>query len=184
MLRVGLLLLAISLVVTLVAGLATRSLLTHLSTNSSELIDGTATLDLDAGAVTCPGGITAPIRPARAGGGTAYFASACPPCPLRTQCTTAAGGRTVSVGPHEQTLTDARARQADPAWVADYRGTRPKVERKLGHLMRRRHGGRRARVRGTTRVDADFRLLAAAVNLARMAVLDLRGSTAGWAMAA
>jgi hypothetical protein len=56
-------------------------------------------IDLDAGAVTCPGGITAPIRPARAGGGTAYFASACPQCPLRTQCTTAAGGRTVSVGP-------------------------------------------------------------------------------------
>ena len=140
-------------------------------------------IDLDAGAVTCPGGITAPIRPARAGGGTAYFASACPQCPLRTQCTTAAGGRTVSVGPHEQTLTDARARQADPAWVADYRGTRPKVERKLGHLMRRRHGGRRAQVRSTTRVDADFRLLAAAVNLARMAVLDLRGSAAGWAVA-
>ena len=140
-------------------------------------------IDLDAGAVTCPGGITAPIRPARAGGGTAYFASACPQCPLRTQCTTAAGGRTVSVGPHEQTLTDARARQADPAWVADYRGTRPKVERRLGHLMRRRHGGRRARVRSTTRVDADFRLLAAAVNLARMAVLDLRGSAAGWAVA-
>ena len=140
-------------------------------------------IDLDAGAVTCPGGITAPIRPARAGGGTAYFASACPGCPLRTQCTTAAGGRTVSVGPHEQTLTDARARQADPAWVADYRGTRPKVERKLGHLMRRRHGGRRARVRGTARVAADFRLLAAAVNLARMAVLDLRGSAAGWAVA-
>ena len=140
-------------------------------------------IDLDAGAVTCPGGITAPIRPARAGGGTAYFASACPQCPLRTQCTTAAGGRTVSVGPHEQTLTDARARQADPAWVADYRGTRPKVERKLGHLMRRRHGGRRARVRGTARVAADFRLLAAAVNLARMAVLDLRGSAAGWAVA-
>ena len=139
-------------------------------------------IDLDAAAVTCPGGITAPIRPARAGGGTAYFASACPQCPLRTQCTTAAGGRTVSVGPHEQTLTDARARQADPAWVADYRGTRPKVERKLGHLMRRRHG-RRARVRGTARVDADFRLLAAAVNLARMAVLDLRGFTAGWAVA-
>jgi hypothetical protein len=140
-------------------------------------------IDLDAGAVTCPGGITAPIRPARAGGGTAYFGSACPECPLRTRCTTAAGGRTVSVGPHEQTLTDARARQADPAWVAAYRGTRPKVERKLGHLMRRRHGGRRARVRGTARVAADFRLLAAAVNLARMAVLDLRGSAAGWAIA-
>ena len=141
-------------------------------------------IDLGADTVTCPGGVTAPIRPARAGGGTAYFASACPDCPLRAQCTTAAGGRTVSVGPYEQTLTDARARQTDPAWIADYRGTRPKVERKLGHLMRRHHGGRRARVRGTARVDADFRLLAAAVNLARLAVLGLRGTTQGWAVAA
>jgi len=32
--------------------------------------------------------------------------------------------------------------------------------------MRRRHGGRRARVRGTAKVAADFSLLAAAVNLA------------------
>ena len=45
-------------------------------------------------------------------------------------------------------LARARAAQADPAWVADYQATRPKVERKIGHLMRRRHGGRRARVRG------------------------------------
>jgi IS5 family transposase len=141
-------------------------------------------IDLGAGAVSCPGGVTAPIRPARAGGGTAYFASACPACPLRAQCTTAAGGRTVSVGPYEQTLTDARARQTDPAWVADYRATRPKVERKIGHLMWRRHGGRRARVRGTARVDADFRLLAGAVNLARMAVLGLRGTAHGWVVAA
>jgi hypothetical protein len=140
--------------------------------------------DLSTGAVTCPGGVTAPIRPARAGGGTAYFASACPDCPLRVQCTTAAGGRTVSVGPYEQTLTDARARQTDPAWGADYRATRPKVERKLGHLVRRHHGGRRARVRGTARVDADFRLLAGAVNLARLAVLGLRGTAQGWAVAA
>ncbi|MDN5751542.1 MAG: transposase [Pseudonocardia sp.] len=90
----------------------------------------------------------------------------------------------VSVGPHEQTLTDARARQTDPAWVDDYRGTRPKVERKLGHGVRRLHGGRRARVRGTTRVDADFRLLAGAVNFACMAVLGVRGTAQGWAVAA
>ena len=140
--------------------------------------------DLGAGAVTCPGGVTASIRPARAGGGTAYFASACPACPLRAQCTTAAGGRTVSVGPYEQTLTDARARQTDSAWVADYRATRPKIERKIGHLMWRKHGGRRARVRGTARVDADFRLLAGAINLARMAVLGLRGTAHGWVLVA
>jgi hypothetical protein len=140
-------------------------------------------IDLGAGTVGCPGGVTTSIRPARAGGGMAYFGTACAGCPLRARCTTAAGGRTINIGPHEQTLTDARARQTDPAWVADYRATRPKVERKLGHLMRRRHGGRRARVRGTTRVDADFRLLAAAVNYARLAVLGVRGTAHGWATA-
>jgi len=142
-------------------------------------------VDLGTQAVTCPAGVTTPIRPARGGdgGGTAYFAQACAGCRLRAQCTTAKAGRTVSVGPHERALADARARQTDPAWVADYRGTRPKVERKLGHLMRRKHGGRRARFRGTNRVDADFRLLAGAVNLARLAMLGLRGSTRGWAVA-
>lgn len=38
-----------------------------------------------------------------------------------------------------------------------YRAILPKAERKIGHLMRRRHGGRRARVRGTTKIAADFR---------------------------
>jgi len=35
----------------------------------------------------------------------------------------------------------------------------------------------------TTRVDADFRLLAAAVNYARLAVLGVRGTAHGWATA-
>ncbi len=50
--------------------------------------------------------------------------------------------------------------------------------------MARKHGGRRARVRGTRKVDADFNLLAAAVNLARLGVLGLRSTTGGWACAA
>ena len=80
------------------------------------------------------------VRPAAAGGGTASFAHACAKCPLRAQCTIAAGGRTISIGPYEQTLTDARARQADPAWIADYRGTRPgrlslrRVKRLAGYV--------------------------------------------------
>jgi hypothetical protein len=141
-------------------------------------------IDLGAQTVRCPAGNTAPIRAARAGGGTAHFGAVCVQCPLRAQCTTAAAGRTITVGAHEQALADARARQTDPAWIADYRGTRPKIERKLGHLMRRRHGGRRARVRGTPRVDADFRLLAAAANLARLAVLGLHRTATGWAVPA
>jgi len=50
--------------------------------------------------------------------------------------------------------------------------------------MRRRHGGRRARVRGRTKVAADFSLLAAAVNLARFGVLGLtRASGPRWVVA-
>ena len=142
------------------------------------------TIDLGAQTVRCPAGNTAPIRAARTGGGTAYFGAICARCPLRAHCSTATAGRTITVGAHEHALADARTRQTDPAWIADYRSTRPKIERKLGHLMRRRHGGRRARVRGTQRVDADFRLLAAAVNLARLAVLGLHRTATGWAVTA
>jgi hypothetical protein len=44
--------------------------------------------------------------------------------------------------------------------------------------MRRKHGGRRARVRGQVRVGQDFALLAAAVNLVRLARLSVRLPTA------
>ena len=86
----------------------------------------------------------------------------------------------MAVHPHEAELAAARVRQCDPVWLADYRATRPKVERKLAHLLRRRHGGRRARVRGLVRVAQDFKLLAAAINLARLATLGLRSASTGW----
>jgi hypothetical protein len=48
--------------------------------------------------------------------------------------------------------------------------------------MRRRHGGRRARMRGRNRIAADFSLLAAAVNLARLATLGLTHTHRGWTL--
>lgn len=140
-------------------------------------------VDLGSDTVTCPNGQTTPIRRGKDGDGTAYFGGACTDCPLRAQCTSARAGRTIQVGRYEQRLADARQQQKDPAWVEDYRATRPKVERKLGHLMRRKHGGRRARMRGTTKIDADFNLLALAHNIARFAVLGVRCTTSGWAAA-
>jgi hypothetical protein len=137
-------------------------------------------LDLQAGTATCPARVTVAIRPARGGGGRARFGVACSVCPLRQGCTSSLRGRVVAIHPREAELAAARARQRDPAWLADYRATRPKVERKLAHLLRRRHGGRRARVRGLVRVTQDFRLLAAAVNLARFASLGLRSTSTGW----
>ena len=138
-------------------------------------------IDLDDDTVTCPAGVTVSIRRGVHGDGIAYFAEHCTTCPLRAQCTNADGGRTIRVNEFEAALARARQRQADPDWQADYRANRPKVERKLAHLMRRRHGGRRARVRGRAKVDADFNLLAAAANLARLATLGLRSTTTGWA---
>ena len=140
-------------------------------------------IDLDADTVVCPAGQSAPIRRGGDGSGIASFGDACPGCPLRAQCTNAARGRTIRFGVHERALTDARTRQAGPAWQADYRATRPKVERKLAHLMRRKHGGRRARMRGQAKIDADFRLLAAATNLARLATLGVQFNGTGWNLA-
>jgi hypothetical protein len=143
-------------------------------------------IDLAARTVTCPAQRTVPIvyhpNPRHRHHGQASFGPACTTCPLRGQCTSAAAGRTITITAHEQELAAARARQADPARAADYRSTRPKVERKLAHLVRRRHGGRRVRVRGLVKVAADFNLLAAAVNLARLGVLGLHWTPSdGWA---
>jgi Transposase DDE domain/Transposase domain (DUF772) len=139
-------------------------------------------VNLDADTVTCPNGVSIPVRRNNEGDGMAFFGDACRDCPLRSRCTKAKGGRTIKVGRHERRLSGARAQQRDPQWVADYRATRPKVERKLAHLMRHRHGGRRARMRGTTKIDADFNLLAAAHNLARLARLGLHYASTGWAV--
>ena len=136
-------------------------------------------IDLQTGTVGCPAGHTVALKPA-GNGQLAQFGPACATCPLAEQCTTAKEGRTIYIGPYEQQLAAARERQRDPAWKADYTSTRPKVERKIAHLMRRRHGGRRARVRGKPKVAADFAPLAAAVNLARFALLGIAGEGGGW----
>src|SRR5207249_9693621 len=121
-------------------------------------------IDLAASTVTCPAQRTAPILysadPRQRHHGQASFGPACATCPLAGRCTSAAAGRTITITAYEAELAAARARQVDPVRAADYRATRPKVERKLAHLVRRRHGGRRARVRGLAKVAADFNLLA------------------------
>lgn len=61
--RLGTVLTVISLVVALLAGWATRSLLDHLQTNSAELLDGSATVSLQDGAertLYVTGGLVAP----------------------------------------------------------------------------------------------------------------------------
>ena len=137
-------------------------------------------LDTDEGTVRCPNGITVRLEMHRDGSAFARFGKHCENCPLRPSCTDAKTGRLIHLHAKHAVLRRARDRQKDPDWKLTYRAIRPKVERKLAHMMRRKHGGRRARVRGTCRVAADFALLAAATNLVRLAVLRLRGDGNVW----
>src|SRR5258708_10687766 len=80
---------------------------------------------------------------------------------MRAQCTTSKEGRSVRLHPKHYVLDAARKRQRDPGWRARYRATRPKVERKIAHLMRRKHGGRRPPLPRGPPVRPDFTPLAA-----------------------
>jgi hypothetical protein len=130
-------------------------------------------IDHDHLTVTCPSGIKIPMRPKTSGGHVASFKKHCIGCPLLERCTKSKSGRSIEIGTYERQLHEARVRFTNPDLQADYRKTRPKVERKLAHLTRRLHGGRKARVRGLAKVTADFLLLAAGHNLARIANLGI-----------
>ena len=131
-------------------------------------------IDLVNDTVTCPAGRLVQIRRSKDGSGQASFGTGCTACPKASSCTTSKSGRNIQIHPHEAVLHRARTRQKSPEWRRNYKATRPKVERKLAHLMRRRHGGRRARMRGRERVAQDFTMLCAAVNLQRLAQFELR----------
>ena len=62
-------------------------------------------VDEQAGAVTCPAGVTRPLTRTR----TVTFGAACAGCPLRARCTTARDGRSMTIHPHEDLLRAARA---------------------------------------------------------------------------
>ena len=131
-------------------------------------------IDMNAAAVRCPAGTRVSLRMQKDGSRVAEFGGSCADCLLRSQCTASKSGRTIKLHPKHETLDRHRKRQRDDAWKKQYRKVRPRVERKIAHLMRRKHGGRRARVRGRERVKHDFALLAASINLARLAALGIR----------
>jgi transposase len=131
-------------------------------------------IDIKRGEVSCPAGMRVSLRVIKDGSRIAEFGDHCADCPLRPRCTQSKTGRAIKLHPKHEILDRHRKRQRDGGWKDDYRGTRPRVERKLAHMMRRKHGGRRARVRGRERVRQDFARLAATINLARLAALGIR----------
>jgi len=137
-------------------------------------------IDTAGGTIRCPNGEQVQLRQRTDGSAHASFGSHCSGCPLRGQCTASKSGRAINVHPKRDTLQRARDKQRSESWKREYRATRPKVERKFGHMMRRKHGCRRARVRGRERIRQDFSLLAAGTNLLRLVALGVRWENDKW----
>ena len=127
-------------------------------------------IDLEAGQVRCPEGITVPFK-----GKTARFpARACDACPSRGQCTRAkmGRGRTISIHPQEAFFVQLRQLKQTSEGRAKLR-QRVCVEHTLAHVCRRQ--GPRARYLGTRKNTFDVRRVAAIENLN---VLDRLGRVA------
>jgi hypothetical protein len=138
------------------------------------------TIDLAAGTVTCPAGQAANIRYLKDGPGRAEFGGACATCALAGRCTTNKQGRSVDVHRKEAVLQRHKAAQQAKEWKQRYKSTRPKVERKIAHLVRKPWGGRKARMRGLTRVFGDLVTRAAVVNFDRLATLGVHRDGGAW----
>jgi len=138
------------------------------------------TVDQAAGTATCPAGVTRPITARRA----VIFGAACRTCPLRARCTTAKGGRTLRLHPHDAILRAARAAWAtQPALREDYRTYRPNIERAISQVASR--GGRRLKLRylGTAKNNAWLKNRTAALNLRNLINRGLHHHNGGWVLA-
>jgi hypothetical protein len=128
---------------------------------------------------TCPAGHTCPA-PTRIGSyrerkgarlevlGFKFEKAVCDPCPLRSQCVRAKGGkgRTVSLHPQEGLLQEARAFQRSEAF-APYRRGRQIAEHRIARLMQL--GVRQARYFGRVKTLGQLLLAAMVANLTLVA---------------
>jgi hypothetical protein len=117
------------------------------------------TLDVAAGQLTCPAGVSMPFEPGRT---VRFPAGTCAACPLRARCTSSAAGRSVSIHPDEALMAELRRRQHTPDGRAKLR-ERTQVEHALAHVGHWQ--GRRARYLGTRKNLFDLRRVAVVHNL-------------------
>ena len=116
---------------------------------------------------TCPNGITVAITAS----GSATFGAKCRGCPLRSRCTSAITGKTLTITSYDAELVAARAAWASGDLAADYRHHRPMVERSIAWLVAK--GNRRVRYRGVDRNHQWLTVRVAALNLRRLVNLGL-----------
>jgi hypothetical protein len=135
------------------------------------------TLDEQARTVTCPGGHTRVMSTKR----TVTFGAVCADCPLRAACTTAVGGRSMSIHEHEALLRAARAQARTPEFGQAY-PTRSTVERIISWTATNR--GRRVKLRylGVDKNHAWLRNRCAAINLRNLVNKGLTRTNGVWAL--
>ena len=91
----------------------------------------------------------------------------CQSCPKKNECTKAKRtGRTVSVGPYEKYLQEARQTQKTDEFKRIYNKRRPPVERKIAELIR--HGLRKTRYIGKRKSRLQALFTATVVNLKKI----------------
>jgi DDE family transposase/transposase-like protein DUF772 len=136
------------------------------------------TISEDAGTVTCPAGVTRPMSRTR----TVTFGAACTGCPLRSRCTTAKEGRSMSIHPHEGLLRAARAQARTPAFRHAY-PTRSVIERVISWTATQ--NGRRVKLRylGAAKNNAWLHTRAAAINLRTLLHARLARRDGAWVLA-
>jgi IS5 family transposase len=133
-------------------------------------------LDHTAGTATCPAGHTVRITAT----GRAVFKRHCRSCPLRTRCTRARQGMSLTITEHDAELVAARRRATEADFLRTYRAKRALVERALAWLVASGH--RRVRFRGVERNQLGLSMRVAAINLRRLVNLGL-GHDSSWVLA-
>lgn len=132
---------------------------------SGELFDkSTFKLDLGRFTITCPAGQTEKIR---LGTVVRFAASACDPCPLRSQCTKAAlgRGRSVAIADDERLQKKVRLRLATPSG-------REQLRERVGIEHHARKQYTKARYRGARKNVFDARRHATLVNLEQLQLAE------------
>ena len=128
-------------------------------------------LSEDGSQVTCPAGQQSQYKQRDDARHTTKFrfnTETCHSCPLKGQCIDPTQKHGRSVGKNDyQPEYDMVHQRAQTVAYAEVKREHPKVERRLGELINR-HGGRRARYRGTTRVFVQQIAAATTANLKRM----------------
>jgi len=128
-------------------------------------------IDLEEGHVTCPAGHQADTsyqardhkdRPVQR---FQFDGDVCRECPLRSECTTAEKGRSITLHYHEDVVQQVRAYNETEEFDQRYR-KRPKVERKLSELLWT-CGLRLGRYVGQKKTELQALLTAAVANLKR-----------------